>query len=357
MDMTTYLHEKRQEAPKPAALSGLSCINAEFLLQKEFAPLMEPVGGLIVEGLTLLVGASKIGKSWLALSMCCAVAEGKVFLGRSTQRGDVLYLALEDSQRRIKSRLETLHEQPGANLTFSTTAHPLDGGLLDDLREWVRQAKTPRLIVIDTLQKVRGNAISARSNAYAADYECIGTLKRFADENHIAIVLVHHLNKSKDVSDKYDKISGSTGLMGAADTAILVTRERNSTDATIAYTGRDVDGEDFNIRMEDGKWKAISPEAMEREMYESDPIVRLCRDLMRHCMGNQVRISLRAFKDAGAERLGAVVAATKNDLNRKLAALASQLERYDGITVTLGKRIGSERGIYLTKAGAANGSK
>lgn len=95
------------------------------------------------------------------------------------------------------------------------------------------------MIVIDTLQKVRGAAVPARTNAYAADYDAMARLKAFADKNHVAVVLVHHLNKLRNVDDPYDKISGSTGLMGAADTTVLIARERGSDDATVSFTGRD----------------------------------------------------------------------------------------------------------------------
>lgn len=353
-DGTVVRQARAETRPK------MTGIDAETLLEKSFSRLSEPVGGFIVEGLTLLCGASKIGKSWLVLSLACAVAVGKPFLGRPTEQGSVLYLALEDSERRLKDRLLTLHENPGSALIFATQCRTLDDGLLDDLRDWVRGAKRPRLIIIDTLQKVRGNAIPARVNAYASDYAMMTRLKTFADENRIAIVLVHHLNKMRDVSDPYDRISGSTGLMGAADTTILIARERGSDDAKVTFTGRDVWGEDFMIRMRDGRWTAVSGEATEREAYESSPIVQTCRQLLGQSFGETVKISSQDFLDASVRVNGVLAAATKRELSTQLTALLPQLLQYDGILVSQGKRVGNQRGIYIstsTQKGETHGQE
>lgn len=339
----TVVRQARAEAQ--ATLTG---VDAKTLLEKSFARLSEPVGGFIVEGLTLLCGASKIGKSWLVLSLACAVAAGKPFLGRSTEQGSVLYLALEDSERRLQERLLKLHENPGSALVFATQCRTLEDGLLDDLRDWVRGVERPRLIIIDTLQKVRGSAVSARVNAYASDYAMMARLKTFADENRIAVVLVHHLNKMRDVSDPYDRISGSTGLMGAADTTILIARERGSDDAKVTFTGRDVWGDDFMIRMHDGRWTAMSGEAQEREVYETSPIVQTCRMLLGRSFGEMVKITLQDFLDASVQGCGMLAAATKQELSARLTELAPKLLQYDGILVSNGKRVGSQRGIYLS---------
>ena len=362
MNAATYLREK-QAAPgeiierledgtivrqaKPEAPPALAFIDADSLLKKSFDRLHEPIMGLVVEGLTLLCGASKIGKSWLVLQMCCAVAAAKPFLGRSTEGGDVLYLALEDSQRRLKNRLITLGETPGASLAFATKCRTLEAGLLDDLRSWIQRVPNPRMIVIDTLQKVRGGGAPARVNAYAADYDAMARLKAFADKAHVAVVLVHHLNKMRNVDDPYDKISGSTGLMGAADTTILISRERGGDDASVSFTGRDVWGDDFIIRTHNGRWEAVSREARARESYERDPIVLTCRDLLTESFGEQVRMTLADFKEIVAVRHGGIFA-TKNAMTKRLGEIAPMLEQFDGVKLDLGRRVGSAKGIYIT---------
>ena len=256
----------------PAVLQPtIHAIGAADLAGKEFAPLVEPVKGLIVEGLTMLCGASKIGKSWLVLQMCVAVASGMPFLGRQTTSGAVLYLAYEDSERRLKDRLQRQKSVSSANLQFDTNIISLDGGLLDALTGWIDSNPSARMIVIDTLQKVRGQA-PARANAYAEDYKVMALLKAFADRHHVAVVVVHHLNKLRDVSDPFDRISGSTGLMGAADTAIIIARQRGEDDATVTFAGRDVYGEDFQMRFENCCWRVCDPAILARERYENSPI-------------------------------------------------------------------------------------
>ena len=348
----TIVRKAREKAPP-----RLKTIDAVSLMAKHFEPLKMPVGGLIVEGLTLLCGAPKVGKSWLVLSLCCAVASGRPFLGKSTQAGNVLYLALEDSQLRLRDRLIKLGETPTDALQFAIESRPLDGGLLDDLKEWVDGADNPALIVIDTLQKIRGVA-SARVNAYAQDYKELAKLKTFADENHVAVVCIHHLNKTVNTDDSFNKVSGSTGVTGTADTTIIIERERGSDDAVLSFYGRDVHGDDIKLRMQDGRWQAVSAEAVDRERYECDPIVRLCRDLTDEAAGGLFRVSLQGLMDAAADRYGCVIASTKNELGRKLELLAPKLKKYDGIVLQTGKRVGSERGVHLVKSkGECNAAK
>lgn len=346
----------RQAGVKPTARGiegkSLTCTDACSLIEQTFPPLSEPVKGLIVEGATLLAGASKIGKSWLVLSMACAVAAGKPFLGRATLQGDVLYLALEDSLRRLQARLKTLHEEPSEALTFATECTSIDDDLISELREWVRSRKRPRMIIIDTLQKVRGGVIPARANAYAADYAMMGTLKAFADEHHIALVLVHHLNKMKDVTDPYDRISGSTGLMGAADTTVMITRERGSEDAKVTFTGRDVWGDDFMIRMQEGRWTALSEATRAAELYAASPIVQTCRELLAQSFGKGgVSMSKEDFKDACVRLTGVLPWSSSREAVSRLEAIAPELLKNDGIVLQPNAKVGTKRGIRLSRAG------
>lgn len=340
----TIIRQAKQEAK-----AGFALITGDELMKKEFPALKSPVSNLIVEGLTLLCGSSKIGKSWFALSLCCAVASGKPFLGRRTEQGAVLYLALEDSYRRLQERLIKLNEIPNENLSLSTECAHIDTGLMLQLQQWAGERENPQLIVIDTLQKIR-SATPARANAYGVDYGDMSKLKKFADENHIALVLVHHLNKMKDVNDPYDRISGSTGLMGAADTTIMIARERGSDDATLTYTGRDVWDDDIHLRMCNGRWNAVGADVCAYEDYESDPIVRMCRSLLKMAFGTNrktVKIATQDFIDDGVKLTGKFIASGSTDLYNKLERLQSQLWQYDRITIAFNKRIGSARGFHL----------
>lgn len=333
--------------------NSLACVDAVDLMGRTFPPLVEPVKGLIVEGATFLAGASKIGKSWLVLALACAVAAGKPFLGRATLQGNVLYLALEDSLRRLQTRLNQLHENPGAALEFETKCKPLNGGLIDELREWAQGKERPRLIIIDTFQKVR-DCMPSKAHAYGVDYNDVSKLKAFADEYHVAVVLVHHLNKMKDVDDLYDRVSGSTGLMGAADTTIIITRERGSDDAKVSFTGRDVWGDDFMIRTQEGRWTVLGEDVRAAERYEASPIVQTCRELLAQSFGRGgVSMSKEDFKDACVRLTGALPWSSAREAASRLEAIAPDLQKNDGIVLQVNARVGSKRGIRLSRVGLA----
>lgn len=313
-----------------AKVNPLKLIHADALQRLQFEPCVEPVAGLIVEGVTLLCGAPKQGKSWLALDLCCAVASGRRFLGRETTSGDVLYLALEDSERRLQSRLLALGEAVTDTLQFSTNAALLENGLLVQLQDWAQHVKNPRLVVIDTLQKIRG-ATSSRANIYQQDYEAVSKLKQFADKKHVAVVLIHHLSKMREAADPFDRISGSTALSGAADTSILLSRERGSNDAQLLATGRDVFLNDVHLRFERCRWHAVGREIIEREQYEANPIVRTLRTLLNESFGGVLEISSDELREAVAARQKICACGTKEGMTRKLSALAPDLLRFDGV--------------------------
>ena len=316
------IHEAK-DTPPAIEPPTIHAIGAQTLAGKEFAPLVEPVKGLIVEGLTLLCGASKIGKSWMVLQMCAAVASGTPFLGRQTVPGKVLYCAFEDGERRLQARLKKQDSAPGNNLQFQTEIIPLDGGLLNALDGWILNNADARLVIVDTLQMVRGTT-PGRANAYAEDYKVMRQLKGFADKHHIAVVIVHHLNKLKDVDDPFDKISGSTGLMGAADTTILVTRPRGEDDATVTYTGRDVYGDDFSIRFENCRWHVVDPAILERERYENSPTVKAVKMYIEQASFDGTwKCSYDDFKGWAANH-GLFVGATQGDAHKALEAVTEK---------------------------------
>lgn len=338
----------REAIPTPTAIEPptIHAVEATDLAGKTFAPLVEPVKGLIVEGVTLLCGASKIGKSWLVLQMCVSVANGTPFLGRQTVPGPVLYLAYEDSERRLQERLQRQNSAINGNLQFDTKVIPLDAGLLDALTAWVESNPNARLIVIDTLQRVRG-AVPSRANAYAVDYAVMGRLKAFADCHHVAIVVVHHLNKLRDVGDPFDKISGSTGLMGAADTAIIIARQRGEDDATVTYAGRDVYGDDFQIRFEDCRWHVCDPAILARERYENADTVKAVKLLLQQATFDGTHASTyEDFREWAAQR-SLYVGPHQKDTARLLGQFAAQMATYDGIHIALDKRIGTKRGFMV----------
>ena len=195
-------------------MTKLETINAEDLQNRTYEPTPFLVDELIPEGLHILAGAPKIGKSWLALWLCLCVAQGQPLWNFAVTQGEVLYLSLEDSYRRIQSRLFDLTDDAPQTLHFAIIADTLKHGLEQQIEQFLTEHPTTKLVVIDTLQRVR--SAGGDSNLYANDYQDVGLLKQLADRHHIAILLIHHLRKLHD-DDPMNMISGSTGLSGAAD--------------------------------------------------------------------------------------------------------------------------------------------
>ena len=145
-------------------MQKLQTVNADTLL---YEPLEKPffvVDGLIPTGLTLFCGSQKIGKSWLMLKLCLCVSQGLPLWDMPTLEGDVLYLCLEDIFCRIQDRLFKLTDEASGRLRFAVASCKLPDGLIVQLEDYLKEYPDSRLIVIDTLQKVR---TASKDNAYA----------------------------------------------------------------------------------------------------------------------------------------------------------------------------------------------
>ena len=238
-------------------MTKLETINAEDLQNRTYEPTPFLVDELIPEGLHILAGAPKIGKSWLALWLCLCISQGQPLWNFATTQGEVLYLSLEDSFQRIQMRLFDLTEDAPPTLHFAIMADTLKHGLEQQIEQFLTEHPTTKLVVIDTLQRVRGTG--SDSNLYANDYQDIGLLKKLADKRHIAILLIHHLRKLHD-DDPMNMISGSTGLSGAADsTFVLQKNSRLANIASLHCTGRDIPDRTLKLEfgVEDHVWKLL----------------------------------------------------------------------------------------------------
>jgi hypothetical protein len=215
-------------------------ITAGELSRKTFAPLRYIVPGYITEGVTIFAGKPKIGKSWLLYDICVGCSSDRFVLGtiKPTQ-GDVLYLALEDSQRRLQSRLAKLcpHSSISDRLTLTTNWRRAHEGGVRDIAEWCDSVQNPTLVVIDTLENFRPPARHG-VGAYTTDYEAIGELHKLAHQRGLAVVVIHHVRKM-DAEDPFDMVSGTNGLTGAADTILVLKRQAGS--VTLHARGRDID--------------------------------------------------------------------------------------------------------------------
>jgi hypothetical protein len=230
---------------------------ADELLQKSFAPIRWAIKDLIPEGVSLLVGAPKVGKSWLALQFGIAISGGTpIWKGREEEAmGDVLLLGLEDNDRRMQSRIGKLSAsqtefdargRPGGDpnvsrLHFATQWPRMDQGGLDHLKNWLVEHPEARLVIVDTLGRFRAPD-NGRGSAYQNDYEIGAVLKPIADAYGVALVLLHHTRK-QEASDVLDTVSGTQGLTGSVDALLMLRRERGQMDAALYVTGRDIEHE------------------------------------------------------------------------------------------------------------------
>jgi hypothetical protein len=231
-------------APGPGAGSGGKAHVGEDLKRMTFDPIKYVVPSVIVEGLTILAGKPKLGKSWLMLHATLAVARGGFTLGNMhCIEGDVLYCALEDNERRLQSRMTKLlgivPDWPKRFHYFCLNDDfpRLNDGGIDWLKEWIDSVPAPRLIVIDTFVTVRAPKKNNQPN-YDADYESGKELQKLANERGIAIVIVHHLRKA-EADDAYDTVNATLGLNAVVD-AILVLKRETSGGIALYGRGRDL---------------------------------------------------------------------------------------------------------------------
>src|SRR6185295_14972621 len=109
---------------------------------------------------------------------------------------------------------------------------------IKDIRAWAKQVERPRLVIIDVLAMFRAEP-GRRDSPYEGDYNAIKILQALASELGLAIVIVHHTRKTKEQSDPFEKVSGTLGLSGRADTILILSRDSNGT--TLYGRGRDIE--------------------------------------------------------------------------------------------------------------------
>lgn len=264
--------------PPPQQPAKLEFYRARELYDKQLERTQMIVQRMIPCGLTVLAGAPKRGKSWLALALGLSVASGAAFLGQPVVQGSVLYLDLESRQYRVKDRLSHLTVGPApAGLYVAHQAEPLGAKFYQQMEGWLNMVKDARLIIIDTLGRVKPGG-KRNENAYESDTRQYGELQQWAGKHKIAVIVVHHLRKTKDSDDWFDKINGSNGLVGAADAVLGLGGKRGEQVSKLMVSGRDIDG-DYNmaIRFDGGRWvlESSDSESYEEEReYTEDPLVR-----------------------------------------------------------------------------------
>ena len=249
-------------------MEKLHLISADTLF---YQPLDHPkmlIDGILSNGLAILSGDSKIGKSWMVLWLCLKISQGEPVWGLPTAKTDVIYLALEDNDWRIQQRMQDLVDIPPDNLHFGFSCGKLGAELESQIKAVLEDNPNTGLLFIDTLQMVRDN-VSSRVNAYAQDYKDLSALKKIADDHKMCIFLVHHNRKEHDGSNVFNDMTGSTGIAGVADTCMVLRKEdRFGNDAVLSITGRDIEEKRLKLAMRKNVWEvteALDTSALRRE--------------------------------------------------------------------------------------------
>lgn len=318
--------------------STLEYISAEELQNMDLPEIIFYVSDLIPQGLTLICSVPKLGKSWLALQLCLSISRGNSFLNFNTKHSSCLYLALEDSKNRLKERTEKLlnGDTAPSNLYFNILNKDINNGLIEELNSFINQYPNVKIIVIDTLQKIRGT--TKVNNAYANDYKELSKIKSFADNNQLAIILIHHLKKGIESNDVFDRVSGTNGITGTADTTIVLSKEnRNDVETKMSIVGRDVELNEYIIKFNKDTctWELINSvedfsEQIKRHAYNTNTLILTIKHLLEE-NNNVWTGTLKSLNNEHLKLYDRVYANNEIKLKNELDKLESQLKDYDNI--------------------------
>ena len=260
------LYRRMRRMTDPHYLHTVSMTELYQTTYKSRPPIID---GLLYSGAYILAGAPKIGKSFLVAQLAYHVSTGQKLWEYDVHQGTVLYLALEDDFGRIQNRMFMMYGVEDTDkLHFATVAGKIGNGLDEQLENFVREHPDTKLIIIDTMQKIREAGGEAYS--YASDYEVIGMLKRFADRHGVCVLTVHHTRK-QPAGDSFEMISGTTGLLGCADGSLLMQKKkRTNLTATIDVVGRDQQDQILYLR-KDPETQIWQLEKTENELHKEPP--------------------------------------------------------------------------------------
>lgn len=267
-EMAAGLSEQISRAMAPAKgqeeNSGRSLLrSARDLQHRHFPAIRWAVPNVLPEGLTIFAGVPKVGKSWFALDIARAKADGDFVLGQQCERGDVLMLALEDNERRLQDRFRRITsggDFPG-NLDYATEWPRLDVGGVDYIANWIDRATNPALVVIDTLAMVKPIPTGRNKSAYDHDVSALKPLHRLASDKRVAVVVVTHTRKAH-ADEPVERVSSTLGLTGVADTIMLLGRGPKEATGILYARGRDIAEFELAVRFEDYRWQVEGDPAL-----------------------------------------------------------------------------------------------
>ena len=330
----------RDPEPEAPPVKPLRIISAQELQEADLPPTRFLVENLLPEGTSLVSAASKIGKSWMVLDLGLCLASGKPFLGRKTHQSGVLYLALEDSLGRLQDRMNKIlgDQKAPPDFHFTVEAPKLDGGLLETIDGHLARHPETKLCIIDTLQRIRGQALP-RESGYAQDYREMETVKNHMAQLGLSVLFVHHNRKMRDDDDPFNMISGTNGIMGAADTIwVLIKEKRGDGEAVLHVTGRDLPQQEAVVRFQRQSWRwemvgaAADLEARRaREEYDRNPVVMTIRKLLQQSPGHRWEGTSKELLEAGRYLVRQPLAPDSQRLGFAIRNLEGPLLEYDGV--------------------------
>lgn len=324
----------RKSIYQPPSLS-----TAASLLQKKLMPPPFAVSGLLPAGLCILSAPPKSYKSWMVLDLCDSVANGTPFMGRNTNKGNVLYLDLEGADYNLQDRMKKMGCSESNDFQYGFDAPLIGNGLIDFLDEWCKSVENPRLIVIDVLQRVKPIG-SSRRNAYENDYSIYGPLNGYAISKGISIVGVTHNRKSNGIiGDDFELINGSTGQMGSAQTTWLITGNRGlKEEKRFKAIGRNIMeiNDLISFDLSSWRWKNYgnaeeAEERKARDSYSTSPIRKTLIELLAEDGTNTWIGSHEDLFFEIANRTGQYPFTSANDLAKGIRPLEMLLAQNDGI--------------------------
>jgi hypothetical protein len=232
----------------------LRTVSGLTLMKTDYPPPVFRFDGLLHNGVTMLNGRPKVGKSWLALQLAVDAAMGRNGFGRFpvTSACSVLYVGLEESEGRTSNRLKRFIDvgEPCAvmaeNLQFVYELEPLLKGGIEQLDDALN-GKLFGLVVIDTFLAALRQQRGKNADALQEDYRAVKALQEFAQRHETAVLLIHHTRK---MAAEYalDAVAGTTGLTAAADSIWILNRGASATFLTIQ--GRDMADTEFALRFD-----------------------------------------------------------------------------------------------------------
>ena len=332
---------------EPDIFDSFGFYSVPDLTEEERRPPEFIIEGIIPCGLTVLSGAPKIRKTFMALQMAISVATGQPFLGHNTTKCDVAYLDLEGSKSRVSFRTERMSTKIPRNVYITNTIKErLADGLVDKLRQLHRARPSIRLIIIDTYSRARGSYKSFGVNAYDADVALLEPIQRMALEENIAVMFIHHDKKGAGfMSDSFERLSGTMGISGSADCVINLIADGKRFDgkATMEYTPRDAKGGEIKLAFDErfGEWQ---------EIIEDKPDLRgnpICDWIVRNAPERQKEGKTFSYDEVFKFAYGCYLDNPGNKVREQIEAHKDELFLQFGIGVQIGVKSHGERGIRI----------